>query len=65
MSSLKCFDLLPQVHTVQQWCTDMEILQSDWIRTFSYTPYPIRIRKFKIINSDIQSKSETAHSAAH
>jgi len=32
---------------------------------FSWTPYPIRIQKLKIIDSDIQSKSETAHSVAH
>jgi len=46
-------------------CTDIEILQSDWIRNFFTNsisnPYP----KFKIMESDIQSKSETAHSAAH
>ena len=34
------------------------LIQSD---TFSSTPYPIHIRKLKIMDSDIQSKSETAH----
>ena len=36
----------------------------NWIGSeiFSWTPHPIRIRKFKIIDSDIQSISETAHS---
>jgi len=33
--------------------------------TFSSTPYPIHIRKYKSMDSDIQSKSETAQSIAH
>jgi len=32
--------------------------------TFSQTPYPIQIRKLKIMGSVIQFKSETAHSDA-
>jgi len=32
---------------------------------FSSTPYPIHIRQYKIMDSDIQSKSETAQSIAH
>jgi len=32
---------------------------------FSSNPYPIHIRKHKIMDSDIQSKSETAQSIAH
>jgi len=38
------------------------LIQSE---TFSSTPYPIHIRKYKIVDSDIQSKSETAQSIAH
>jgi len=33
--------------------------------SFSLTPCPIDIRKFKIMYSDIQSKSEPAQSIAH
>jgi len=29
--------------------------------TFSWTPYPIHIRKLKIMGSDISSKYETTH----
>ena len=38
----------------------------NWIgsQIFSWTPYPIRIRKCKIMNTDIQSKSENVHSVA-
>jgi len=50
---------------LRQLGMDMEILQSDWIQIFSWTLYPIHVRKFKIMDSDIQSKSETAHSVAH
>jgi len=45
-----------------QWCTDIEILQS-----FSNPKlfHQLHIRKYKIMDSDIQSKSETAQSIAH
>jgi len=34
-------------------------------KTFSSTPYPIHIRQYKIMDSDIQSKYETTQSIAH
>jgi len=38
------------------------LIQSE---TFSWTPYPIKYRKWKTMDSDIQSKTEIAHSVAH
>jgi len=38
------------------------LIQSE---TIASTPYPIHIRKHKIIDSDIKSKSKTAQSIAH
>jgi len=43
-SSSKTAKMAALVRTLQQWCTDMEILQSDWIRNFFINsisnPYP-------------------------
>jgi len=38
------------------------LIQSE---TLSSTPYPIHIRKYKIMDCDIQPKSEIAQSIAH
>jgi len=48
-----------------QWCTDMEILQSEWIKNFFINSISNPYQKFKIVDSNIQTKSETAHSVAH
>ena len=60
MTSPLCVEILGEIYVimnvlwsvVQQWCTDMEILQSDWIRNFFINsisnPYP------KIYNYGLQ-----------
>jgi len=50
------------MHTSDGYGNFAILIQSD---TFSSTPYPIHIWKFKIVHSDIRTKSETAHSVVH